>query len=812
MSELPPVLRGKVRLVWLALLWERLWPALWPLGAVAGLFVFTALAGLWYGLPVWSQASGLALFGLAAIAALWPVARVRAPRTDEALHRLERDSGLPHRPASAWLDVLPEETRKPFLPRAGADTVALWQAHKGRIGRLLASLRARPPRSELARRDAYGLRVALAMALIVAFASAGGSWPERLASPFRLAGAIGTPPVLDAWVSPPAYTGRPPVFLSGLAEQAAERPVEVPAGSVLTVRVSGAGSAGLTVHEQAAEPRAARAEMVAADAPTLQFSERLDRPALVTLRAGAGLQRSWSFAVVPDRAPEIELVGKPEVAVSGALGLTYRLSDDYGVTGADAVFRRGNGAGPPAADDEPLVAAPDFQLVLPQFRVREGTGQTFKDLLAHPWAGGQAELVLRAVDETGQSGESAPLALTLPQRRFSEPLARAVVEQRRILAMTPSKRRTVIRALDALTAEPAGFIDDTVVYLALRAAHWRLTRSADRGEMHSVVDLLWDVALRIEDGDLSLAARELRAAQEALEEALARDASDEEIARLMAELRAALDRYMQALAEQLRNMPFAEMQPGDPDLRAIMPQDLSRMLDAIENMARSGARDQARQMLSELRRLMENLRAGRMQPPSQAQQQMQQALNELAEMIMRQQQLMDETFRLDQEGGDGEGGDPRAGELGEGQAALRQRLQQMIEQLRQMGGEGGEALGRAERNMGRAGEELGAGRPGGAVPEQGAAIDNLRQGAQALGEALARGQSGPGMDARGEPGDPLGRPLPSRGVDLGSRVKVPDAIDTQTVREILEELRRRLGEPQRPRIELDYIDRLLRRD
>jgi hypothetical protein len=41
-------------------------------------------------------------------------------------------------------------------------------------------------------------------------------------------------------------------------------------------------------------------------------------------------------------------------------------------------------------------------------------------------------------------------------------------------------------------------------------------------------------------------------------------------------------------------------------------------------------------------------------------------------------------------------------------------------------------------------------------------------------------------------------------------VKIPGEIDVQRVRRILEELRRRLGDPQRPQIELDYLERLLK--
>ena len=61
------------------------------------------------------------------------------------------------------------------------------------------------------------------------------------------------------------------------------------------------------------------------------------------------------------------------------------------------------------------------------------------------------------------------------------------------------------------------------------------------------------------------------------------------------------------------------------------------------------------------------------------------------------------------------------------------------------------------------------------------------------------------------PLDPLGRPQRTEGPDPGTSVKVPDEIDMQRAREILEELRRRAGEQTRPLLELDYIERLLRR-
>ena len=804
--NLPRELRVKAARAWLALFWERLWPRLWPLIGVVLAFAVSALAGLWIGLPDWSRAAGLALFALLGIAAIWPIARVDAPSLAEALHRLEVNSALPHRPATAHVDRLPGETLA--RPSGTGESSALWRAHKAQVARMIARLRAGWPRSALARRDPYALRVLLTLLLVITASMAGPAWRDRLASPFWFDGDGPAAAVsVDAWVTPPAYTGRAPVFLTGANLLAQPDSVQVPAGSELVVRVHGSASATLASSGSRVEASEVTRENVR------EFRAELTETMTATVNDGPARIAGWTFTVIPDQAPTIALLGEPEAAISGALELNYSVQDDYGVTSAEAEFSLAGEDAAKAADaEEPLIPAPRFPLTLPHMATREGTAKTYKDLLAHPWAGGKARLILRAEDEAGNLGTSEPLVMELPARQFREPLARAVVEQRRVLAQTPSQRSAVAKSLDALTLSPAGFIDDSTVYLGLRAAYWRLTRSIDREQMTSVVDLLWDLALRIEDGDLSLAERNLRAAQEALERALADGASDEEIERLMNELRQALNEFMQALAQMAQQNPEALPEIDMSQMQLMRPEDLQRLLDNIENLAKSGAREQAMQLLNQLRNMMENMQAMRGQP-SPGQQMMSEMLNELGDMIGKQQQLMDETFRLDGEGGQQGAPQPgQSGQLGQRQQDLQAQLQALLERLREMGAQGNNALDQAGENMGRAADALGQGDPGNAVPEQGEALENLRQGAQSMAQQLAESMQRSGGMARGQPPtDPLGRPLPSRGPELGSQVKVPDEIETQTVRRILEEVRRRLGEQNRPQIELDYLERLLRR-
>ena len=123
--------------------------------------------------------------------------------------------------------------------------------------------------------------------------------------------------------------------------------------------------------------------------------------------------------------------------------------------------------------------------------------------------------------------------------------------------------------------------------------------------------------------------------------------------------------------------------------------------------------------------------------------------------------------------------------------------------------------------MGDAGGKLGEGNADGAVDSQGKALEALRKGAQkpratrcsratATARATARAIAPAGSRAAAIPDDPLGRPLHGREFGDDLTVKIPGEIDVQRVRRILEELRRRLADPQRPQIELDYIERLLK--
>ena len=795
-----------------------------PILCLGGLFLILSWLGLWASLPDGARLALLGLFGILFLVLVARLGGFRPPTAAEGLARVARESPAPHRPALAFSDRLP--------PTADPLTEALWLAHRRRLVAGLKELRIGWPSPGMNARDPYALRFLVPLGLFVAFFAATGEREGRIADALRPAVSVAEIAArIDAWVTPPAYTGQPPIFLTGESARpptTAENPLRVPIGSVVTVRIPQDGDFTLAATTSGGDimpfethAAAGSAPDAAADAAAPLGERRivLRSDGTVAIERGASPVLSWTFAVTPDAPPKIELLREPGRTLSGALQLDYSLADDYGVVSAKAGIELAKPVG--GEDARPLYPAPELPLNLPRLRMREGSGQTIRDLSAHPWAGARVRMTLEATDEAGQTGSSKPIDFVLPERSFSNPIARAVIEQRRTLALDAGAADHVAAALDIITLDPTKY-DSSGVCLSLRAGYHRLTGARDDDDLRSVVDFLWEIALGIEDGEVSLAAQDLRAAQEALRPAIENGASDAELEKAMQDLRAAMDKYLQALAENAQRNPADANRQADANARTLRPEDLARMMDQIENLARTGSREAAQPLLNELQQMMENLEAGR---SMQAQQgdggEMNQALDKLGDMIRRQQDLMNRTFKLDPDTDGSGAGQPEMTPQERQQAldALRkgqQELGAMLDELqKQMQGQGMQPdgkLGQAGRAMGEATEQLGRGQPGQAVGPQGQALQALRDGARSLAERMAR-QNGTGTRQGGTmPGqDPLGRQQAGRGNDLGSTVKVPDAIDTQRAREILDDIRRRLGDAARPLLERNYLERLLER-
>jgi len=822
----PDRLLGR-RLFWsrAALAWEILWPALWPPLGIAGLFVAFALLDLPNLLPGAVHAAVLVGFAAAfAGAAWWGWRKLIWPDTLAGRRRIERESGLAHRPLAALAD-------HPSAPLDDA-SAALWEAHRRRMAAAMRRLRVGWPVAGLARRDPWGLRAILVILLVVAVIDAGSDWRERLARAFAPGWESGPPAPsasFDIWITPPDYTGLPPQFLRADISNSSGGPVRVPTGSTLLAQIHG----GRGVPHLSIDGNSSDFEVL--DKQNFRASATLGKGEKLSVSQGGATLGSWPIEIIPDNPPTAAFVEPPRATIRAALRVEYKATDDYGVEAAKLVIRREDGN----PEDKLEIALP-----LPGLHLKEAKATNYQDLSPHPWAGLAVAITVVATDALGQTGESAPVHMKLPERTFTNPVARAIIEQRKELVKDPNSRDAVAEILDDLDKQPSLFHDDTVAYLALRLAALRLRQDDATAAIAAVVPLLWETALRIEDGRMSVAEQELRRLQQQLQDALARGASDEEIDKLTRELSDALNRYLQALAQDMRNRPADENQrPADPS-KVVTSRDLQRMLDRARQLAHSGSQQQARELLSQLQDMLENLRAAR---PGQGQQgagDAEQMMRGLRDMMQRQQQLLDRSFRaqrgqgqrqgrgqqqpgqMGQMGQPGEGQDgSQMGDLGDSAAQQEELRHALGEIMRHMGdgmGDIPDPLGRAERAMRDAAGALQRSTPGEAIAPQSQALDELQQGARdfakQMQERMSKGWGSPGDDD-GSVGDvpdkgdrdPFGRPLSSNGSYDQGDVAIPDAGILQKSRQILDELRRRAGERSRPAIELDYIDRLLRR-
>ncbi len=837
--------RGVMRAV---VVTERIWPLLVPVLCVAALFASLSWFGFFHAVPLWLHVAALALLLAGLLWALSGLRTFRWPDGDAIDRRLERVNRIEHQALAVQDDRLENET---------GFSRALWLEHRRRMAERIADLRTGMPEPDTPRRDPYALRALVVLLFVTAFAYSHSNRAGFLgdALSFSVSGAPAAPVRIDAWVTPPAYTGRAPIFLTR-AEGDVPDSLSLPAGSEVTVRISG-GDAPRVTYRSGEDASGRAIEPAGAAEPQQHVSAGGERAASRTYRfkpaadgrlaiAEGSAEKGWSFTVIPDKKPTIAFAGEPKSTVNGALELSYTVADDYGIEKARAVIVP---ADPPGRDAHPLYGPPEFPLSLPGGGARSGKMTTNRDLTDHPLAGRRVRITLVATDGAGQEGRSKTIVTRLPERHFSNPLSRAVIEQRQTFALDTNRLQRAIDLADALMTAPEETIANPSHFLLLKTARERMALARNDDMLRDAADYLWQIALGLENGDLSLAQQRLRDAQRALSEALKNNASDAEIQRLMKELRQAMNDFMKEMAKQAMKNPGQTI--PDNMKNVLRQQDLERMMNQIENLARSGQRQQAEQLLSQLQQMMNNLQAGRTQRGQQSSGPMRQQMDKLGELLRQQQQLMNQTYQLnqqlqdqlqqserqqqgeqgkqgqqDQQGQQSQNGRPLTAEqlrqalkeLRRQQQSLRDQLGQLQQSLKGLGIKPGKGFGDADKAMGNATGALGKGEGERALGEQGRALQALRQGAQdmmsqmmqAMGQRDGQGQGQPRGDRMGRNDrDPLGRPRSTSGPDFGDQVKVPDEIDIQRAREILNQIRKRLGDALSPALEKQYLERLL---
>lgn len=868
--------RRLIRRAQVYLHWEQYSPVFARAALLIGLFLIGSFAGFWQWIgDPWRLIlliAALIYLGLAVRKAY----KLKRPNRSAAMRRVEIDSEAAHRPLDTLFD-------KPAMSDAG------WSEHYRKAEDKVENLGHARLRPSLGKVDKYYMRFVIPVALLLSLMVGTGDSFERLRhslKPGWLHGSMGDKVRFEAWIDPPEYTGRPPVYFKNTDR------LEVPEGSELVARIIGTKS---PTRLKLSGRRGSRHLALTRIGPeSFEVRSTVKTPSKASWRIGR-TRKDWEIVTLPDRIPEIKFVREPDADKRDRLIFAYSVDDDYGIEKLTLRLTL-------LQDDE---TAPkqtrDVDVPINGLIRKTDEKAAAMNLTKHEWAGRKVSGVLIGIDGLGQAGKSAESFFTVPDKIFIEPLAKAIIEHRSLIIQgsqeyagpprltrkdwrnrpwfdtwepefrldrAPEPIQTAAVLIDAVTDVPEKMYEDPVVFLGLRNVAARLRYARAHTELEAMPEELWNIAIRAEFGVLGTALQEMREAEAALRDGIARRAPQREIDTLFDRYNEAVDRYREEL---LKEATVAEG-PAEGGGGGVNMDEIQALLDAIEEANRQGDSEGARKALAQLAQLLENMEiqlsaggGGGGGSPLQGEisEETQEALEELADLLGEQRELRDETReaenaeeqdgqesqqgqqgqsggqqaqrRPDESGDEESPGETRGPMTGEELAEMQRGLSELLENPERFlpepgegdaatsGEEGDEngigidpegALEDAIGAMERAEQALERGDFGSAESEQGEAIAALRDVGRALAEQAReeRGQNGEGQEASNGDDDPLGRMGDEEGGQLSDSEADLDGRDPAArTRELQDEIRRRAGEQEREKDERDYLERLLKR-
>ncbi|KAB8123229.1 DUF4175 family protein [Komagataeibacter medellinensis] len=632
-------------------LWaERLWPLMLPAADAAMGVALLGLTRLPQHLP--DSLHALLLGGCVAgtvyiTGRLWR--RLRPPTPAETDRRVEQASGLTGQPLRTLQDH-PANAPTPEI-------TYLWHLHLQRTKAALDHLRGGWPRLSLPDGRWWAATPLLALLLAGGMAWNGAHAPSRILAAFipGVDDADTPAPQINAWITLPDYAPGAPVFLD-----ATHGTATVPAGAQLSVTLNGlAGQPALRMRG-AQQPAIGPHAFHALGNDSWNTQATLLASGQITLRGRGRTLARWTLHITPNPAPDVAW-GKDPGSQEGEwrTRLPYHVAQPYGIASLHAEL---------VMPDSPHDVL-DVPIAL-NGQPRKADDMATPDLSQNPWAGEDVTARLVATSNSGMSATSAPVHLRIGARVFNNPLAKAILDIRKRVALHRENRVQAGRELlslgqaDTMLTHHVGLL----VALTSTAAILGSDDVTDDYAINQATGRLWFLALDIEhnrrDMDNAQADFGVQAAQEAVRQQLEHmremgpkgQGPDQqaELQHRMQALKDAISRKMQALAQQA--MRDHSAMPAIPEMTSRGEQNLAQMMQQLQEDAAGGHNADAMQKLQQMEDMAEGMRNATPQDmvelarQMQARQQAMELRRALRDLVSRQAQLLDHAqLRMDQD-------------------------------------------------------------------------------------------------------------------------------------------------------------------
>jgi uncharacterized protein (TIGR02302 family) len=767
--------------------------------------------------------------------------KFKLPDKNEVNRRLELASNLKHRPLNLHNDKLanPEKIK----------TKELWKKRERLYWKILPELRFPAPKPFFTEKDPYAVRIAILILFIVGFIISGHDWQNRIKNglyPFSFNNQTENFAGLTIWLTPPEYTNTEQIILQGQGKR--KETLNIAEDSSIKIRVTdGIGHPVLYMDEK-------KTPLKHLGHGTYGLETKITATSQIQIKQLFVPRAKIPINIIKDTPPKISLNKDIAALEKGQLQLFLSVEDDYGVKDLHMKMTLD-----PMVESKPLGKSfSDVRAVMSAPNTRQEL-QPVYDLAWHPWAGLPVILYVEVTDHIGQIGSLAPIKTILPERVFRHPVSSKLIENRKTLAWDPQGYANEASAnLTDILIQPDKYQHNPVVFLSLRSMASRLYYNNSTPSVAAVIEQLWDTALSIEEGDISIASRNLRKALQDLEQALSNpDASEFEIANKMDSVRQALAAYFQEMAKEMLkrqaengNIPNTPMNSLS---QMFTPEDLLSFLDQLQSEAFSGDFDSAREMLSQLQQMMDVLDPSMSASMPMDMQFMMEGVSELQQLIEKQEKLLSQTREqslamnpptpsygeavpFDEEllkewglqnvpplpfippaieNSPESGSAINTEDNKVEQDALRYILGKLMLEAESQLGEIPENMDKAEKEMRLSATQLSQNRPDLSIPHQEKALEYLQESMEQMSQQLKQRLSSMMLFSfgGGSQMDPLGRPYGEGNKPdwwPGSKVKIPEEAERKKVQEILKILRQRAGDRDRPDYELEYYNRLLR--